>query len=64
MHLLIGLTLWRNSDFVRTPRQAPVVRVQASHMTGAVAARGRTLYILLICAWRFCRQGNTPAVQQ
>lgn len=57
MYLPTGLTLWRNSDFVRTPRQAPVVRIQAGHMTGPVAAWRRTLYILLICAWRFCRQG-------
>lgn len=56
---VFGLTLRRYSDFVRTPRQTPVMWVQASHMTGPVAARSWTLYILFIRTRGFCGQGST-----
>lgn len=64
MHrMLLRLTLWRHSDFMRTTRQTPVMWIQARHMTSAVAAWSRTLYILFICAWRICTTNKYDSIQ-
>jgi len=44
------LTLWGDPDFMGAPGQAPVVGVQAGHVTRAVTPGRRALDVLLIRA--------------
>lgn len=46
-----------------TPRQTPVVWVQAGHVTSAVTARSRTLDVLFICPWRIWEQDLTQTLR-
>lgn len=54
-----ALTFWWHPVFVRTAGQAPVVGVQARHVTRAVAARCRTAALLLVRAGGVCGQRVT-----
>lgn len=53
-----ALTFRRHPVFVWTARQAPVVGVQASHVTRAVAARRRTPTLLLVGTRSICGRGS------
>lgn len=57
-----GPTLRRDTIFVGTSRQAAVMRVQTRHVAGPVAARRRTLALLLLPpgrVWRGQRDRDT-----
>lgn len=60
----VGPTLRRDSVFVGTSRQAAVVRVQTRHVTCPVAARCRTLALLLLPPGRVWKRTESENMRE
>lgn len=61
-HCCWALTFRWHPVFVRAARKAPVVRVQARHVTRAVAARRRTPALLLVHTWSVCEGKDVEVI--